>query len=211
MSLKTITVSIIEDSTQVRESLTHLVNGAAGMRCISAFPSAEEALENIPKQKPDVVLMDIHLGGISGIECTRRLKSKDPERLVMMLTAYQDDELIFQALKAGANGYLLKQTPPAEVLAAIHEVHQGGAPMSGNIARKVIRSFHESEQSGSDTDRLTLREREILDLLAKGYHYKEISDLLVISYATVNSHVKSIYSKLHVTSRIEAVSKFLNA
>jgi DNA-binding NarL/FixJ family response regulator len=153
--------------------------------------------------------MDIHLPRLSGIDCVRKLKMTDLDLLVIMLTAYEDDDLIFQALKAGANGYLVKQTPPAEILAAVQEVHAGGAPMSSNIARKVILSFHPAEPGESPAETLSPREREILDLLAKGYMNKEIADLLTISFQTVHTHVRKIYSKLHVRSRTQAVAKYL--
>src|SRR5262245_59205602 len=155
---KVITVSVIEDYHRVHDSLAALINGAAGLQCISTFASAEQALQHIPREQPDVVLMDIHLGrGMSGIDCVRHLKAIDPARLVVMLTAYEEEDLIFQALKAGASGYLLKQTPPDELLAAIADAHEGGAPMTSNIARKVIRSFHENERATALTHRLTPR------------------------------------------------------
>ncbi len=202
-------VSIVEDNDRVRESLASLIDGAKGFRCAGAYCTAETALRLIPREKPDVVLMDIHLGQIGGIECVRKLKALDPEQLVVMLTAYEDDDLIFQALKAGANGYLLKQSTPADLLAAIKEVHEGGAPMSSNIARKVIQSFHQNKPTGSRMENLSPREREILILLSKGYLYKEIADLLDLSFQTVHTHIRSIYFKLHVGSRTEAVAKYL--
>jgi DNA-binding NarL/FixJ family response regulator len=204
-----IKVSIVEDDDRVRESLMSLIDGARGFRCAGAHRSGEAALKLIPEEKPDVVLMDIHLPRLSGIDCVRKLKMTDLDLLVIMLTAYEDDDLIFQALKAGANGYLVKQTPPAEILAAVQEVHAGGAPMSSNIARKVILSFHPAEPGESPAETLSPREREILDLLAKGYMNKEIADLLTISFQTVHTHVRKIYSKLHVRSRTQAVAKYL--
>ena len=201
-------VSIVEDNDRVRESLTSLIEGAPGFRCVGAHRSAEAALKLVPEEKPDVVLMDIHLPRLCGIDCVRKLKAIEPGLLVIMLTAYEDDDLIFQALKAGANGYLVKQTPPSEILAAIEEVHEGGAPMSSNIARKVIQSFH-SAGPNEPTETLSPREREILDLLARGYANKEIADLLSIAFQTVHTHVRNIYSKLHVRSRTEAVAKYL--
>ena len=201
-------VSIVEDNDRVRESLTSLIEGAPGFRCVGAHRSAEAALKLVPEEKPDVVLMDIHLPRLCGIDCVRKLKAIEPDLLVLMLTAYEDDDLIFQALKAGANGYLVKQTPPSEILAAIQEVHEGGAPMSSNIARKVIQSFH-SAGPNEPTETLSPREREILDLLARGYTNKEIADLLSIAFQTVHTHVRNIYSKLHVRSRTEAVAKYL--
>ena len=201
-------VSIVEDNDRVRESLASLIEGARGFRCVGAHRSAEAALKLVPEEKPNVVLMDIHLPRLCGIDCVRKLKAIEPDLLVLMLTAYEDDDLIFQALKAGANGYLVKQTPPSEILAAIEEVHEGGAPMSSNIARKVIQSFH-SAGPNEPTETLSPREREILDLLARGYTNKEIADLLSIAFQTVHTHVRNIYSKLHVRSRTEAVAKYL--
>ena len=201
-------VSIVEDNDRVRESLASLIEGARGFRCVGAHRSAEAALKLVPEEKPNVVLMDIHLPRLCGIDCVRKLKAIEPDLLVLMLTAYEDDDLIFQALKAGANGYLVKQTPPSEILAAIQEVHEGGAPMSSNIARKVIQSFH-SAGPNEPTETLSPREREILDLLARGYTNKEIADLLSIAFQTVHTHVRNIYSKLHVRSRTEAVAKYL--
>jgi len=204
-----IKVSLVEDSDHVRESLATLIDGARGFRCVGAHRSAEAALKLIPSEQPDVVLMDIHLPRMSGIECVRKLKALEPDSLVLMLTAYEDDDLIFQALKAGANGYLVKQTPPSEILTAIQEVHEGGAPMSSNIARKVIQSFHQAEPGESSTETLSPREREILDLVSKGYTNKEIADVLSIAFQTVHTHVRNIYTKLHVRSRTEAVAKYL--
>lgn len=163
----------------------------------------------IQPEKPDVVLMDIHLTRMGGIECVRRLKAADSRQLILMLTAYEDDDLIFQALKAGANGYLLKQTSPADLLAAIKEVHEGGAPMSSNIARKVIQSFHQAKPASSPTENLSPREREIFNLLARGYMNKEIADRLQIAFETVCTHLRSIYNKLHVRSRSQAIVKYL--
>jgi DNA-binding NarL/FixJ family response regulator len=212
MASRPITVAVIEDNQKVRESLSTLINGASGLRCLSVSASAEQALQHIPREQPDVVLMDIHLGrGMSGIECVRRLKAIDPERLVVMLTAYEDEDLIFQALKAGASGYLLKQTPPDELLAAIAEAHGGGAPMTSNIARKVTRWFYESEKAVAYPDCLTPREREILDYLSKGYQYKEVADMMSVTFNTVHTHIKNIYAKLHVRSRHEAVHRYLKS
>jgi DNA-binding NarL/FixJ family response regulator len=204
-----IRVTIVEDNDRVRESLARVIDGAKGFRCAGAHSSAETALKQIPADRPDVVLMDIHLVRMSGIDCVRRLKALDPAQLVVMLTAYEDDDLIFQALKAGANGYLLKRTTPTELLAAIREVHEGGAPMSSNIARKVIQSFHQTEPADSPAEKLSPREREILNLIAKGYMNKEIADALGLAFQTVHGHIRSIYEKLHVRSRTEAVVKYL--
>src|SRR5439155_4835911 len=204
-----IKVSIVEDNDRVRESLTSLIDGTRGFRCVGAHRSAEAALKLLPDEIPDVVLMDIHLPRLSGIDCVRKVKALGPDLLVLMLTAYEDDDIIFQALKAGANGYLIKRTPPSEILAAIKEVHEGGAPMSSNIARKVIQSFHQTGPNESPTETLSPREREILDLLSKGYMNKEIADALSIAFQTVHTHVRNIYDKLHVRSRTQAVAKYL--
>src|SRR2546422_7589405 len=202
-------VSLVEDNDRVRESLASLIDGARGVRGVGAHRSAEAALKLVPEEEPDVLLMDIHLPRLSGIDCVRKLKAIESDLLVIMLTAYADDDLIFQALKAGANGYLVKQTPPSEILAAIQEVHEGGAPMSSNIARKVIQSFYQAQPGEASTETLSPREREILDLLARGYMNKEIADALSIAFQTVHTHVRNIYSKLHVRSRTEAVAKYL--
>ncbi len=206
-----ITVSIIEDDRRVRESLAVLIDGADNLRCLSTHATGEEALEEIARKSPDVVLMDINLPAMSGIECVRRLKARLPKLQILMLTMYEDDEKVFQSLVAGASGYLVKRTSPAELLKAIEEVHQGASPMSGKIARTVVEYF--SRLAGQSTspqpEYLSKREEEILNLLAKGYRYKEIADALSISFETVRSHLKNIYDKLHVHSRTEAVVKYL--
>ncbi len=203
-----IRISIVEDDERLRGSLIVLLEGTQGFRCISAYGDAESALKDIPSKKPDVVLMDINLPHMSGIDCVRKLKSKQPELNILMLTVYEDAAKIFQALEAGASGYLLKMTPPDELLKAIREIHSGGAPMSAQIARKVVQSFH--ADPGKEPDlQLTDREEEILRGLASGSLYKEIADELGISNDTVHNHLKKIYSKLHVRSRTEAVVKYL--
>jgi DNA-binding NarL/FixJ family response regulator len=204
-----IAVSIVEDDRQVRESLATLINSSPGYRCVSAHESAEDALQDIPKVKPDVTLMDINLGGLNGVECVRRLKPALPGTQIIMLTVYQNTENIFNALAAGATGYLLKQTPPRELLAAIREVHDGGSPMSSHIARKIVQSFQQAAPASTD-QALSPREAEVLDHLAKGYLYKEIADMMGVSYATVHTHIRHIYEKLHVRSRTEAVAKHLS-
>ena len=204
-----INVSIIEDDRRVRESLSVLINGSENTRCISAYTSGEEALEEIGLKKPDVVLMDINLPGMSGIECVRKLKAKMPKIQVLILTMYEDDEKVFQSLVAGASGYLVKRTSPSELLNAIQEVHSGASPMSGKIARTVVEYFHKQQGAAAPHEPLSRREEEILGLLAKGYRYKEIADTLSISFETVRSHLKNIYDKLHVRSRTEAVVKYL--
>ena len=204
-----ISVAIVEDNPEVRRNLSRYIGGAPGFRCACACASAEEALRVIPQSTPDVVLMDIQLPRMSGITCTASLKKTLPSVPVMMLTVYEDTDAIFNALKAGASGYLLKRTDPAKVLEALTELHHGGAPMTGEIARKVIDSFHRAKAATAPQDELTAREEEILDHLAKGFVTKEIADKLAISPATVRFHLRHIYDKLHVHSRVEAVIKYL--
>jgi DNA-binding NarL/FixJ family response regulator len=205
-----ISVSIVEDDAEVRQSLARLINSSPGYRCVSEHPSAEEALEKIPKVNPDVTLMDINLVNLNGVECVRRLKPILPATQIIMLTVYQNTEHIFNALAAGATGYMLKQTPPAELLAAIKEVHEGGSPMSSHIARKIVQSFQRPAPVKGEADHLSPREAQVLELLAKGFLYKEIADAMHVSYATVHTHIRHIYEKLHVRSRTEAVAKHLN-
>jgi DNA-binding NarL/FixJ family response regulator len=204
-----IAVSIVEDDVQVRASLARLIDSSAGYRCVSNHGSAELALQEIGKVRPDVVLMDINLPGINGVECARRLKPQFPATQIIMLTVYQNTEHIFNALAAGATGYMLKQTPPAELLAAIKEVHAGGSPMSGHIARKIVQSFQRQTPISDEAQSLSPREAEVLDLLAKGYLYKEIAEAMKVTYATVHTHIRHVYEKLHVRSRTEAVAKHL--
>jgi DNA-binding NarL/FixJ family response regulator len=205
MSIK---VAIVEDHTSVRESLGVLVKGSSNFRLTGSFPNAETALKEISIDWPDVVLMDINLPNMSGIDCVGKLKAMRPELHILMFTAYSDDEQIFQSLQKGASGYLLKKTEPAKILEAIVDVHAGGAPMSHAIAKRVVQHFRE-KPSMNETENLTKREHEILGCLAKGYQYKEIAAALSISIMTVRSHVQNIYDKLHVRSRTEAVVKFL--
>jgi DNA-binding NarL/FixJ family response regulator len=204
-----ISVSIVEDDAGVRSTLAKLINSSPGYRCVSQHSSAEDALQAIPEFKPDVALMDINLPGINGVECVRRLKPHLPGTQIIMLTVYQNTEHIFNALAAGATGYLLKQTPPAELLAAIREVNEGGSPMSSHIARKIVQSFQHAASPAPQTAALSPREAEVLDLLAKGFLYKEIADKMAVSYATVHTHIRHVYEKLHVRSRTEAVAKHL--
>ena len=203
-----IKVSIVEDNDKIRESLAILIDGGSGFSCVSSHASAEEALQEIPLEKPDVVLLDINLPNMSGVECVRELKAATPSLKIIMHTVYEDRERLFSSLRAGADGYLLKRTPPGKLLEAIAEVHSGHAPMSGQIARLVVDYFHQNNLAGK-TDPLTPREQEILEHLAKGYRYKEIADTLGIGFATVRTHLRNIYEKLHVSSRTEAVVKFL--
>jgi len=205
-----ISVSIVEDDARVRASLAKLIDGAPGFRCVSNHSSAEDALKEIPRFKPNVVLMDINLPGINGVECSRQLKPQLPATQIIMLTVYQNTEHIFNALAAGATGYMLKQTPPAELLAAIKDVFAGGSPMSGHIARKIVQSFQQPVSNAPEAQSLSPREAEVLDLLAKGFLYKEIAESMKVTYATVHTHIRHIYEKLHVRSRTEAVAKHLN-
>jgi DNA-binding NarL/FixJ family response regulator len=205
-----IKVSIVEDSRGTRESLTELIGRAPGLRCVGAHANGEQALQSIPQEIPDVVLMDINLPGMSGIECVSRLKARLPKLQVLMLTTYEESDLIFDSLRSGASGYLLKNMPPSELIQAVEQVHSGGAPMSMQIARKVVNHFQQIKQPSSEVEKLTKREQEILALLAKGYLYKEIADHLGISLSTVRAHLHTVYEKLHVQSRTQAVVKFLS-
>jgi DNA-binding NarL/FixJ family response regulator len=191
----------------MRHSLVEWLDHAPGLRCVGSHASAREALQQIPAENPDVVLMDINLNGMSGIECVARLRDQLPKVQVLMLTTYEDGDLIFDSLRAGANGYLLKNMPREELVKAVEQVHAGGAPMSLQIARKVINHFHRDTRAASELEQLTARELEILRLLAKGYMYKEIADQLAISMSTVRTHVSAIYDKLHVQSRTAAALK----
>lgn len=204
-----ISVSIIEDDAGVRTTLARLIDSSPGFRCVSQHPSAESALREIPKTYPEVVLMDINLPGLSGVECVRRLKPLLPQTQIIMLTVYQKAEHIFDALTAGATGYLLKQTPADELLEAIRDVHGGGSPMNSSIARKIVQSFQKPVPVAIEAADLSPRESEILDLLAKGFLYKEIAEKIGITFATVHTHIRHIYEKLHVRSRTEAVAKHL--
>ncbi|HTV41484.1 MAG TPA: response regulator transcription factor [Candidatus Sulfotelmatobacter sp.] len=202
-------VAIVEDNETVRLMLRELIEATPRLRCVGAFATAKEALVEIPKLRPDVVLMDIHLPGESGITCTARLKAKVPGLLVIILTVYKDIELIFQALKAGASGYLLKRAPKEDIQRAIAEVCSGGAPMTGEIARLVVHSFQASPASGIEKQGLSPRELEILAMLSEGITNKEIAVRLGISSETVRTHLGHIYGKLHVQGRTEAVTKYL--
>jgi DNA-binding NarL/FixJ family response regulator len=204
-----IAVGIVEDKTGVRENWASLLNAAPGFRCVGAFDSAEAALKAFPDSPPDVVLMDIHLPGISGIECTLRLKQLLPETQVLIVTVYSDPDRVFEALKAGATGYLLKSTPPAEFLEAIKDVTQGRSPMTGEIARLVIQSFRQPVPAAPVEAGLTEREEECLRLLARGASSKEIAQRMGVSASTVHFHLKGIYRKLQVRSRTEATLRYL--
>jgi len=204
-----ITVSIVEDNRDTREALATRINRAPSLRCMNTYANAELALRGIPAEKPDVVLMDINLPGMSGIKCVAKLRELLPQLPMLMITTYEEAELIFNSLRAGAKGYLLKNAPPAELVQAIEQIHAGGAPMSMQIARKVVDYFYR-QQPSSEIQRLSKREEEVLTLLAKGLLYKEIADTLNISLPTVRTHIHRTYEKLHVQSRTEATVKFLN-
>jgi DNA-binding NarL/FixJ family response regulator len=205
----TITVSIVEDDRPTRESLVALLAGKPSFRCLNTYANAAAALAGIPRDRPDVAIVDINLPGMSGIECVAKLKAAMPALLVLMLTTYEDSEAIFESLRAGANGYLLKKSLSTELIGAIEEVQTGGAPLSVQVARKVVAHFHRTSAQASEFEALTTREQEILALLAKGHLYKQIADRLGISFSTVRAHVRNIYGKLQVQSRTEATLKFL--
>jgi DNA-binding NarL/FixJ family response regulator len=203
-----IKIAIVEDNDGIRESLDILISGSPGFICIAVFKNSEEAIQKIPSSEVDVVLMDINLPNMSGIECTKILKEINPKLQIIMQTVYEDSEMIFESLKAGASGYLLKRTPPAKLLEAIEEVYKGGSPMSSQIARMVVESFQVKLKGENNLPLLTGREEEIILHLSKGYRYKEIAEKLFISIDTVRSHIRNIYEKLQVRSRTEAVLKY---
>lgn len=204
----TITVVIVEDDTRIRKSLTTILARESDLACIGAFSSGEEALEKVPALQPNVMLMDVNLPGIDGVECVRRLSAHLRATQILMLTVHEDADVIFNSLAAGAKGYLLKPPRAAELVAAVHDVISGGSPMTSIIARKVVQSFSSGARSKT-TDSLSPRELEVLDLLAKGFAYKEIAADLNVSYSTVHTHIERIYEKLHVHSRSHAVAKYL--
>ena len=204
-----ITVSIVEDNDKLRGTLARVINRADGFRCVSDYANAEDALKDLPQARPEVVLMDINLPGMNGVECVRQLKQLLPQTQVMMLTVYEDTENIFNALTAGASGYMLKRTSTKELLEAIQEVLRGGSPMTMHIARKVVLSFQKTAATAQATENLSEREQQVLDLLSQGLMYKEIADKLAISYETVHTYIRRIYEKLQVRTRTEAVAKFL--
>jgi DNA-binding NarL/FixJ family response regulator len=206
-------VSIVEDDPGVRAGLMRLFSETPRFECISSYNTAESALGGLLRDKPDVVLMDINLPRMSGIECVRRLKEQEPSLLVVMLTVYEDTEQVFQALQAGATGYLLKRTSPTKLLEAITEVMEGGAPITTHIARKVVEAFHTrpAPKTGDEMIELSAREREVLELLATGFLIKEIADKLGVGFGTVRTYVRRIYEKLHVQSRSQAVAKYFQA
>jgi DNA-binding NarL/FixJ family response regulator len=204
-----IRVAIVEDNDTIRESLALILDGSPGLCCGGTWRTAEEALRGIPQRPIDVVLMDINLPGQSGIECVRRLRAVLPKLQIIMLTIEDDSRKVFESLKAGASGYLIKNLPPAQILAAVEEVHRGGSPMSSQIARMLVQQFQQSGRGQDEMARLTPREQEVLGLAVKGYRSKEIADALSLSTQTVQTHFRNIYEKLQVRSRAEAVARYL--
>lgn len=204
-----ISVAVVEDDAGIRESLAAFLADAKGVRCAAIYPDGEQALRELKLQMPDVVLMDINLPGISGIEATRELKRAHPDARILMLTVYEDNKALFDSLKAGACGYLLKRTAPKKIVEAIRDAREGGMPLAPHMAAKVAAYFQQQDQTSSALDTLTQREGEALALLAEGFLYKEIAGKMGVSYLTVQQYAKHIYEKLHVHSRTEAVLKFL--
>ena len=204
-----IRVSIIEDDSKLRSAIRERVEGDKRFQVVSEHPTAEDAIENLPAARPNVVLSDINLPGLSGIECVRRLKPSMPAAQFVMLTVYDDTERIFEALAAGATGYLVKRAAREELLSAIWDVHKGESPMSSGIARKIVRSFQRADPVVEADYKLAPREKQVLELLVQGFLYKEIADQLGLSIPTVNCYIRSIYEKLQVHSRSQAVAKFL--
>jgi DNA-binding NarL/FixJ family response regulator len=202
-----VTISIVEDLDEVREALERLINQSENFSLVSGFSNAEQAEKKIPLEPPDIVIMDINLPGMSGIECISRIKEKCDGTQFIMFTIYEDDEKVFEALRAGAHGYLLKKTPKEKLLEALEELHNGGSPMSTNIARKVIEAFEKKKQPPEEINTLTNKEKQILELLAKGFLYKEIADQLHSTRNTIKQHIHHIYEKLHVQNRTEAINK----
>ncbi|HEY3863943.1 MAG TPA: response regulator transcription factor [Verrucomicrobiae bacterium] len=205
-----IQVALVEDDDEIRANLAYRISSRAGYRLAAACADAESALAELPRHKPDVVLMDINLPGMDGVECVRRLKPRMTETQFVMLTVYEDSNRLFKSLVAGASGYLLKRTSTSRLMEAIREAHRGGSPMTPQIARLVVRHFQQPAEAASEVGKLTAREKDVLDQLSKGFRYKEIVGNLGISEGTLHSHIRNIYEKLHVHSRTEAVVKYLH-
>jgi len=201
-------IAIVEDDAPIRANLERLIRSTAGFECVGVYSSGEAAIDGLVRRPADVVLMDINLPGMSGVECTRQLKSLLPRIEIVMLTVYDDSDRIFHALQMGASGYLLKRSPADEILRAIHDVKRGGAPMSNYIARKVVQSFQRQGPSDKPAENLSKRETEVLGYVAQGYTNKEVAEALGLSVETIHAYLKNIYTKLHVRSRTEAVMKF---
>jgi DNA-binding NarL/FixJ family response regulator len=206
---KAITISIVDDDSDLNEKIAAYLGKSSAYRCISSYTSAEEALVQLPKDRPDVVLMDINMAGMTGIECVRQLRPRLPNTPVVMLTVFEDTSKIFKAIAAGASGYLLKRMPPTQLLDAIREVVDGGSPMSGPIARKVVQLLRTMPMPDDKNTDLSERERQVLDGLAAGQIYKQIAEQMGVSIHTVRTYIRRIYEKLHVRSRTEAVAKYL--
>lgn len=204
-----ISIAIVEDDARLRETMVRMIERQKELQFVASFPDAESALKELPNLEPNVILMDINLPGMNGMECVRQLKPKMPKTQVLMLTVYEDTDSVFGALSAGASGYLLKRAHPQELLEAIEELSQGGSPMSGHIARKVVQSFHKDKLAEDATAALSAREEQVLQCLASGYQYKEIAEELGIGNETVRTYIRRIYEKLHARSAAEAVAKYL--
>lgn len=204
-----IKVSFVEDNRGTREQLMALLKRSPKLKCLHGYATAEIALAEIAQDPPDVVLVDINLPGMNGIQCVAKMKALLPKTQLLMLTTYEESDLIFDSLRAGASGYLLKNMSPEELIEAVEQVHAGGSPMSMHIARKVVGHFQQIKKPSSDMDKLSKREQEVLALLAQGFLYKEIADQLQLSMSTVRAHLHTVYEKLHVQSRTQAVVKFL--
>lgn len=202
-----ITLAIVEDLDEVRDGLKNFISLSQDFKVLSTFKTAEDAVNDLPKLRPDIVIMDINLPGMNGIECIRQVKDKSPGSQFMMFTVYENDEKVFEALKAGASGYLLKNTGLVQLIESLKELYNGGSPMSANIARKLVTLFRNEKKETTTISALSSRENEILQLLSKGLLYKEIADQLAISVSTVRQHIHHIYEKLHVQNRTEAINK----
>ncbi|HEV2453655.1 MAG TPA: response regulator transcription factor [Verrucomicrobiae bacterium] len=210
MDKKRINIAIVEDDEEIRADFSQRIGKNPSFSLLASYPDAESAIAKLPGLNPDVVLMDINLPGMDGVECVRQLKAKMPDVQFMMLTVYEDGDRLFKSLTSGASGYLLKRTPAAKLMAAIQEVYDGGAPMTPEVARRVVQYFQRMQDSSRNLTSLTARETDVLEQLSKGYLYKEIVNNLGISFGTLHSHISRIYEKLHVHSRTEAVLKYLN-
>jgi DNA-binding NarL/FixJ family response regulator len=204
-------IALVEDDDEIRANLAYRISDSPSLRLVGSYRDAETALAELPNRKTNVVLMDINLPGMDGVECVRSLKPKMVATQFIMLTVYEDSNRLFKSLMAGASGYLLKRTPPSKLMSAIREAHRGGSPMTPQIARLVVQHFRHTAEPSSEIEALTARERDVLDQLSKGFRYKEIVGNLAISEGTLHSHIRNIYDKLHVHSRTEAVVKYLNS
>ncbi len=202
-----ITVCIVEDIEEIRRSLENIVKNSQECLLLESFSNAEDALERLPELQPDITIMDINLPGMSGVECLRQVRLKNHKTQFMMFTIFEDSEQVFEALEAGASGYLLKNTKPEKIIASIKELHEGGAPMTAGIARRVVHSFQKQAVISDERAKLSARENDVLNLLAKGLLYKEIAQRLGISFGTVRQHIHNIYEKLHVQNKTEAINK----